>query len=67
MPRPPAVLTKTMSVLHRIEGTTFRHDDDVEDDGALEVVLHLDTWIDFGRPDTITVSIEPRDLLNDEG
>jgi hypothetical protein len=29
--------------------------------------LHHEVWVDMGEPDTITITIEPGDKLNEEG
>lgn len=66
------VLTQTRSVLHlAVDATTnthtvFRYLSD--DDGPYqyrEVTLDFADWDDMGRPDQITITIEPGDLLNE--
>ena len=38
-------------------------------DGELDHFMTVDhfAWVDMGRPERITVTVEPGDLLNDEG
>jgi hypothetical protein len=57
---------KTRTVLDRAPGTaTFLQDEDLL--GRKHVVsLDHDVWEDMGKPETITVTIEPGDLLNQE-
>ena len=62
------VLSKSVRVLDRV-GTVFgaiefaQTDDDT---GALvkSIRLTAEEWEDFGRPATLTVTLEPGDLLN---
>lgn len=64
-----ALLSRTRTILHRApdgddSGQWFRATD--EDTHAYHRRVYIDhnTWDDLGRPDTITVSIEPGDTLN---
>lgn len=58
-------LTRTRSILHR--GNThdgrvfFAHD---EEPYSKLISIDVDLWEDLGRPDVITVTVEPGDLLN---
>jgi hypothetical protein len=70
-------MTKTRSVLHRRDpniapnggrGEVFQSPADgfpAEGERYQHVWLAATDWIDLGSPDTITVTIEPGDLLND--
>ena len=60
-----SILTKTRSVLSRTRTVDDRvyFAQDEEPFNAL-VSLSEDTWDDMGRPDVITVSVEPGDHLN---
>lgn len=45
---------------------TFGHEDEESVDGwALHYGMSTDDWEEMGAPDTITVTIEPGDKLND--
>lgn len=59
------MLTSTRSVLSRTRTVDDRvyFAQDEEPFNAL-VSLSLDKWDDLGRPETITVSVEPGDHLN---
>ena len=67
-----ARLTRTAKVMHertiRDGGRViYRHiDDDVYDPYAATLYLSGEDYLDMGRPDTITVTIEPGDRLNNE-
>ena len=50
-----------MSDAHQI---VFQHDDDTGDPYCTAIDLPAAYWEDFGRPDTITITIEPGDHLN---
>lgn len=64
-----APLVKSRVVLgHRplYEGdTTYQPNDDPDGSGPF-LTLTADVFEDMGRPETITVTIEPGDRLNDE-
>jgi hypothetical protein len=54
------MLARTTMVLRHQGGRTYVHDD-----GRFHHVrLDEDVWQDMGRPDTVTVTIEPGDQLN---
>lgn len=64
-------LTKTRSVLTFQGADEFyaRYISDISDEeegGSLRHVsyLRVDLWDEMGRPDTITLTVEPGDLLN---
>ena len=63
-------LSRTQKVLHRLpfrdgRRTIYRHrDDNPYDPAATTVYINADDYLDLGRPDTITVTIEPGDRLN---
>lgn len=63
------MLTKTQSVLYwqasdaNGDFLIFAHTEEPHDK---VVQLHPETWVEMGRPDVITVSIQPGDLLNEE-
>ena len=67
-----ARLTRTIKVIHeqpiRDGGRViYRHtDDDTYDPYAATLYLSGEDYLDMGRPDTITVTIEPGDRLNNE-
>ena len=67
-----ALLTRTVKVIHeqpiRDGGRViYRHtDDDTYDPYAATLYLSGEDYLDMGRPDTITVTIEPGDRLNNE-
>lgn len=63
-------LAKTRRILHRLPGyaqgrVVFQAHND--DDGRLEteVTYSRHSWNDMGRPETITLTIEPGDHLNE--
>lgn len=63
-----ATLIRTQQVLN-LTGSThdrvvFTRDADEPGDIPTRTAIALDTWADLGRPDTITVTIEPGDHLN---
>lgn len=65
-----ARLTRTRKILHEIHSCigqhTYRHEDDEPDARpATTVYVNDDDYHDMGRPDTITLTIEPGDHLND--
>lgn len=63
-----AVLTRTRSVLHTHPDLAPRtYCAIAEDSNAIlrEVYLDMETYQDLGEPDTITITIEPGDTLND--
>lgn len=43
----------------------FSQEDEATGDHRIGVSIDLDTWDDLGRPDQLTVIIEPGDKLND--
>ena len=69
-------LNKSQSVLHRIKvldvvqdelpWAMFERTDVGMGDMQRTVNVEYDVWVDMGRPDVITVTIEPGDLLNEE-
>ena len=61
--------TKQRVIMHRIraigKGVTFQ--EAFTDPGHPRVLTMLfDDWDDIGSPETVTVTIEPGDLLNDD-
>jgi hypothetical protein len=59
------MLTKTRSILSRtriVNGRVFFAQD--EEPFTALVSLSEEAWDDMGRPETITVSVEPGDHLN---
>lgn len=62
-----ATLTKTRTVLHRVEGTfSYRPAADAGETVRDQlVILDSEVWSEMGQPQTITVTVEPGDLLND--
>lgn len=62
-------LTKTRTVLHRDDGDTPLFTPpatDGEDNRAHQLYLDPEVWVAMGRPDIITMSVEPGDLINGE-
>ena len=65
-----AILSKTKVVLDRDEDTPtharFAYDPDIAAGEAPTHTVYVEraAWRDMGEPDTITVTIEPGDLLN---
>ena len=63
-------MTRTQKVLHLLpvrdgRRVVYRHNDDAPSDPrATTVYVNADDYLDLGRPDTITVTIEPGDRLN---
>ena len=68
----PAGLSKTSTVMHRVAqalgGELFSQDLDEGLDFNAERRGFLTTkdWVDFGSPETITVTVVPGDTLNEE-
>ena len=66
-------IIKSQSVMHldealRSEGYAgFRNGEPNREDVTRALAMDVDDWVDFGRPSTITITIEPGDLLNVEG
>ena len=66
------LLTKTKAVLDRAGATPthvrFAYDPDIAAGEAPTHTVYVErvAWRDMGCPDTLTVTIEPGDLLNDE-
>ena len=67
-----AILSKTEVVLDRDTDTPthvrFAYEPDLAAGEAPTHTVYVErvAWRDMGEPDTITVTIEPGDLLNDE-
>jgi hypothetical protein len=72
----PALLSRTVTVLplspiagtdgiprFAVDGVSLGGDEDAR---LTAVELDPDVWVDMGRPGTLTVTIEPGDLLNGE-
>lgn len=63
-------LTSTRSILHLdgpavgMEGVRFARIVDEPDEPQRHVSIDADLWDELGKPETITVTIEPGDLLN---
>ncbi len=62
-------LEKTRTVLNNTNSTPdtgprFCYMDDEGVGRVYVLYMDLDVWDDMGKPDTITVTIEPGDLLN---
>lgn len=65
------MLTRTRVVLHRVTGSgmeshrvIFSREPDEDGDVPHTHYLPRDVWEDFGRPDTITLTVDPGDRLN---
>lgn len=67
----PCRLTRTVKVMHQRpirdgNRVIYRHiDDDAYDPHAATVYLSSEDHLDMGCPDTLTVTIEPGDQLNE--
>lgn len=67
----PHRLTRTVKVMHQRpirdgNRVIYRHiDDDVYGQYAATVYLSSEDYLDMGCPDTLTVTIEPGDQLNE--
>ena len=63
------ILAKSKQLLNHAgacpDGSQFFVDPEGEDSGCAELALTLQMWEDFGRPDKITILIEPGDKLNE--
>lgn len=63
------ILAKSKQVLDHTgadpDGSQFFADSEVESNCAV-LALTLEMWEDFGRPDQVTIVIEPGDRLNNE-
>jgi hypothetical protein len=61
-------LEKSQKVLHTLysgrDSVTFGYEDEDTGDEVAVLILSINDWEDFGRPMTVTVTIEPGDLLN---
>lgn len=45
---------------------TFEREKDEPEESGRWITIDVNSWIDMGSPDTITVTVEPGDLLNAE-
>lgn len=61
-----STLTKHQVVMQRGQRTTFMARDDDTNHVLDKYVMTRDDFLEMGEPDTITVSVEPGDLLNEE-
>ena len=63
------ILTKSKQLLDHVgadRGGSQFFDDSEGEGHCAQLVLTLQMWEDFGRPDKITIVIEPGDKLNHE-
>jgi hypothetical protein len=70
LPRTEGEMSKTVAVMQRKRvdldpgNITFVMLEDDHDTVVRTVKIDQQTWEDLGRPDTVTVTIQPGDLLN---
>lgn len=62
-----ANLTRSITVLSQRDGTFFACEPDGGDERGHTLTLDADVFEDMRRPDALTVTIQPGDLLNDGG